>query len=355
MSDEPVEVNKRKQYGFTGSARIAVLAGAIAFGIGIATALVLVRPLVPPEWGAAESDQVSVDVTLEPYQDERSVPVSAQQSETWEARTSSTGILRETSCKAGEPLASGSSPFLIDDRRLFLLHLESPPWRGFQYGISGSDVGALQAELKRLGFYSEEPDGYFGSDTGRAVAELRMNAGTDSSTSELPLSDMIWIPAEQVVPTSCSAKMGDTIGGGAALFTTGGGISSLVVDLPDSLAPGARSAVAGSVTSPLPEDGSITDPVFLSTFAQTPKYEAFLKDSSTALTISVRLDDAIQVAALPASALYRINGDRACVLSGSTPESVEIVASQFGNTLVVPERPVSTVRVSPPNGAPACG
>lgn len=337
-----------------GHAQLAVLAAVLAFSVGVAVALSLVRPLVSPDWAASQGHDRTVQPSLAPYLDERAVPATAHLAPEWDAKAPMGGVLRETTCKTGVAFDSGAAPFLINDVRPILLHLQSPPWRDFQYGLRGSDVLALQEELGRLGFFTGTADGYFGAQTGKAVMRLRASAGDESGGQSLPLSHILWLPSAQVNPTSCPVKLGDAIGAGVPLFSTGGTLSRLVLNLPEMLSPGARSAVVGSKTAPVPEDLVISDPEFLAEFTKAPRYQAFVKDPSKGLTVDVRLNKPIQVVALPASALYDIDSPAACVLSGNTAVEVQIIASQFGNTFVVPGIPLGAVALNPPKDAPAC-
>lgn len=344
----------RKKGVVSSSARVAALAGVLAFSVGVALALLLARSLVSPEWSATSTQDKTVAISMEPFLDERPVPAAAQETPNWDAQAPSSGIIRQLSCKVGEQLNSGQAPFMINDDFIVVLGMDSPPWRDFVYGAEGSDVQALQLELTRLGYFEGEADGYFGYWTGLAVSRLWEAVGGSSWQTDLPLAQLVWIPSKAVLPSNCSVRLGDSVGAGAPLFSLGGGVSSVTTETPTTQYPGPRVAFIGDVATPVPEDGTITDQGFLAAFSQTPQYQAYKKDNTTKLTVNVRLDNAVEVAAVPASALYRIDETRACVYSEGSAIEVTIVASQFGNTLVVPDSPVKNVFVTPPKAAPAC-
>lgn len=335
--------------------RAGALAGALLFSVGVATALVLARPLVQPEWAKQNApSETSVKVSAEEFLDDRNVPVLPRKAEAWEANSPVDGVIRETSCVAGSPMLSGQAPFLINDQKVLVLSLSSPPWRDFTPGLRGDDVASLQAELQRLGLASEPPTGVYDWETSNAVSALWEAVGADPRTEGIPLNQLIWIPAHSIDPSACKAQLGDTAERSKPLFTTGGGITALTVQLPKDVVPGRRAAVVGETSTGLPEDATIIDPEFLAAFMSTPKFQSYEKDPGTSLTVNIRLNEPVEVTPVPASALFSVDQQEACVSDGKTSTRVSIVASQFGNTMVIPQKPLTSVLANPGGKLPTC-
>ncbi len=338
----------------SGGGRIVILASILAFALGGSLALLVARDFVRPEWSEVSSTGSKVDVTVEPFFDQRELPAKPIVEPAWDGASPMSGVVRASKCVVGSPIESGSSPFKLNDAQVVALNLASPLWRDLGPGMKGDDVWALQSELQRLGFLSAEPDGDFGVSTGEAVGRLWASVEADGRRRDVPVSQVLWIPAASVVPSECAVRVGDQVGQGAPLFSTGGGLTAVTVERPSGDISAARSLVQGDVASPIPPDGTVSDPSYLEALAKSSKYIAYQKDPSSALKVESRLDEPIEVAVIPAAALYDIDASSACVLGDDGPVLAQIVASQFGNTLVRLSEPTQRVVLAPAKDTGTC-
>lgn len=340
-----------------GVVRVAVLTGLLGLALGAVVALALATA---PQPDAANGESVVaggvVDVTARQFDDQRSVEAVAETASERTVTSPMSGVLRQKQCEVGSVVTSGDVPFLIDDQRVLTLHLDTPPWRDFTTGVKGDDVAALQRELVRLGYDSVAVDGVYGRVTAVAVRRLWNDAGVAANQTSIPIDRVVWLPQPQVTVATCPLEIGQSVGQGDALFTTGGGLTSLTLTLPGGSASDQWEAVVGEeVTTAVPDDGVVNDADFLSAFTKTRRYLSYVEDPSTGLKVDIRLVEPIRVASVPASALYALSGAQACVLANGAPMPVRVVASEFGQTLVASDPLPSSVEVAPGEGAAACG
>lgn len=336
-----------------GVARLGILFGLLGAGIGFGAAL-FVLPTPSPDWVLDPSVAEVVDVAPQAYIDTRSVPVTVTTSPSWEAKSGASGVFRASSCKAGEVLQSGQAPFEIANNKIVLLHLAQPPWRDLEKGAKGSDVTDLQQELKRLGYLEAEPNGIYGDATAQAVARMWKAVGQSAKQTTLPLSQVIWIPEPELTVTDCAAEVGSQAEQSATLFTSGGGITQLEYVPSPQWLDGTRQAVLQDTTAVLDDSGTITDPEFLNEFENGGAYQMSLTDPNRELSIETQLAQPLTVLGVPASALYEVTGPQACVLTPAGPAAVQIVASQFGVTMVQSETAVTQVTANPAKDATSC-
>ncbi len=98
----------------------------------------------------------------------------------------------------------------------------------------------------------------------------------------------------------------------------------------------------------MPADGIITDSAVLAQILQSGEYQQARAESDTAaVTFDYLLAAPLAVDSIPPSALYGLAGDRGCVQEDGIAVRVEVVASQLGQTLVVPERRLGSVDLRP--------
>lgn len=333
--------------------RQVVLGALVALGVGVTAGSLLV-PTPRPLWAEVDGvSQASVAVTAREFDDARAVPAAAEVAEARELVLPRSGVLRKAGCVVGATLVSGSVPFLVDDRPLLALHTSTPLWRDLAVGARGDDVLALQEELVRLG-YDVPLDSAYGQGTVTAVKALWNSVSAPKQTS-MPVDQVIWLPAAEVVVSECPLQVGQRIAAGTKAVVTGGGLESLRLQLDVPVA-GERTAVAsGQVTVPVPADGVVTDPAFLQAYSQTRTFADYRTDPSKGLTVQVRLTLPVQVVAVPPSSLYYLTGSSGCVLADGSPTKVQVVASELGQSLVAADPLPARVRVDPGSDAPACG
>jgi hypothetical protein len=247
------------------------------------------------------------------------------------------------------------APFVLDDRPLILLRLGTPLWRDLWPGSRGEDVLALQKELRKLGHKGVVVDGYYGRDTSSAVAALWKSVGGDAKQSWVPRDQVVWLPRRSMVPESCPLHVGDQVEARAVMYTVGGGLESLTIELPVDATVGTRVVVNGETVVPVEEGGLVQDRPYLGDYAKTRGFQEFLEDRSKSLEVTARLAEPIEVAAVPPSSLYDLKDGYGCVADESGPLKVQVVASQLGETFVSGEKLPSRVLLDPKEAGPPCG
>jgi|GEM_PF-479499 len=339
-----------------GVVRVAVLMGLLGLALGAGVALALTSA---PQPDAADGASVVaggvVDVTARVFDDARSVTAVPDIAKERTVASPTSGVLRAQQCEVGSVVASGQAPFVLDDQRILALHLGTPPWRDLDVGAKGDDVTALQSELVRLGYTGVAVDGVYGNGTAAAVRHLWNDAGVAGKRLSVPFDHIVWLPQTQVTVATCPLEIGQNVGQGEALFTTGGGLTSLTLALPEGSASSQWEAVVDDTTVTVPDDGVISDPAYLVAVEKTRRYLGYVDDPSAGLKADIRLISTIQVASVPASALYALSGDQGCVMSSGTPLVVRVVASEFGQTFVASDPLPMSVQAAPGEDAPACG
>ena len=332
--------------------RIAALAALLGAALG-AGAVFLTVPAPVPSWaGAATEVDASLTVVPQQYLGQQLVAVTAQRGAEQEILWPTSGVVREVNCAVGEQIESGNSLFTIDNDPILALHTATPLWRDLTPGLQGDDVRALQEELNRLGA-SVAVTGTFGPATTAAVRSLWAGMGGDGRQTSIPLAQVMWLYDTQVLVSDCPVQVGQHVDAATRALTVGGQLESLTLTTPTTPA-GHRALIAGSdVAAELPTHGVMTDADFLAAFSQTPAFIQYVTDGGS-LTVTTVLDQPIDVVAVPASALFDVFGPQGCLMSDGQAVEVEIVASQFGQTLVRADPLPRTVLVNPPAASPSC-
>ena len=334
-----------------GSWRTTIVVGVACLVVG-AGAMAVVWPTPQPEWAQSAVVSGSVEVTPRSFDDARQVDTSAVLADAWSALSPSSGVLRRFDCTVGGQVASGTAPVMIDDRPVVMLHTDTPLWRGLARGDKGSDVTDLQNELIRLG-YDLSVDGMYGASTAVAVGQLWTSVGAPADTP-LNMDRLIWLPEETMTISSCPVRIGQHVNADDTLFSTGGDIISLTIVWPEDVMAGDRVAVVGDATAAIPTDDVITDPAFLAHVADTPRFKDFASGTTSTYRIDTSLVTPVDVVPVPPSALYSLSGSHGCVVGDGSPLAVQVVASQFGQTLVTADRLPTSVVVLPPEGTASC-
>lgn len=336
--------------------RLVVVAVTLALALGACLGFVL-APVKTPGLSLVSDDSKEISTPTIKFLDPKRLPVTATLLSGGELAANAPGTITAYTCTPGDTIKSGTSFISLDGQPLLALHTEVPLWRDLQPDTNGVDVNALQAELQRLG-YPVTPSGKWNQATSLALKQLWSKLGV-RDTQSLPKMRLIWIPAVEVGVKACSSKLGTEIGAGTSVAAISDVISALKVDpVPDT----ARMAVAGKAKVEIPPDGKITDSAFLAAFAATSSYRAWSENpESQQLNVTAELKNPLSAISVPAAALYGIDADTACVLSGKKAYRVRIVSSELGQTIVVAHGKSSgdstlpkTVRVNPGKDAPPC-
>lgn len=142
----------------TVSVSVAVLLALVMLAAGVCGGFLLTRE---PEPAAFESTTRAgtLVVQSEPYDDERSVTVTVERSESGSVAAPVGGVVTELrQCASGSSIESGSAFIAVDGQPQLALYLRTPPYRMMTSGMKGGDVAALNAELRRLGYTAPDSD-----------------------------------------------------------------------------------------------------------------------------------------------------------------------------------------------------
>lgn len=319
---------------------LAVLAIVAAAGSGALGATFLI-PEQAPEALRPGAELTSVPVQRQQFNDERMVPIALAITDATPLAANVGGRVTALRLNAGQELASGSSPLDVDGVPILALHTAVPLYRDLAIGSTGADVTALQNELARLGYATERP-GYYGSRTSAALKDLKSKAGAIRPNGSLTLAEGLWLPAESVTPDTWTALLGSTVASGSGYGTVPGQLTAVTATLPGTLAPGARTLSLWGQNAAIDDGGRATDAAFLGAVMQTRDYAvAVAADDPSSLTARVALAAPVSALKVPPTALFGIDGQRACMQSGDAIFPVTVVGSALGASLVTLDEPTN--------------
>ena len=310
------------------TAFVALIAGAG----GVSAGILIASPPTPASL-ASSSAPSTVPVTTREFTDTRSLTLTIPPASPHELTSPTAGRITALQAATGAPVTSGSIPCEIDGLPLLALALSTPLYQDVVDGATGPDIGALNAELARLGYEVPAESQRVTVSTRAALASaMGVSDGAGGVPSRIEASRVLWIPAPTVTPSSVPVHLGDSVDTQTVLLT-----------LEDS-----RDALRLSVPpDAYPADHVITDPTLTATILSSREYTDFVRsarssDGPVQLPVSWKLASPITVTVIPPSSVI---GDAtgACVFEDGTPIPVSIVSSQLGRTYVLPATPLSTV------------
>ena len=307
-------------------------AGLLAAGIVVGAVALPQRPPAVAAAAGEDAGNRTLPVTKQSYDDPRQVATTVQDApEKALTLRETSGTVTAIDCEPGGVIASGTSPVSIDDRATLALATPTPLWRDLGPGTKGDDVGALQVELHRLGYLTAEPDGTFGPATAAAVRDLQRDVlGHLRPSGTLVLAQTLWLPAEQVTVASCDLAPGSVLTT-TAFATVGGALESLRLSVPTGAAPGPRVATLAGITTPVPDDGVVTDPEFL---AAVEAALATAPAGSASPTVGYVLVEPLDVVVVPPGALFALSGAHGCIVADGAPHPVTVISSALGQAFV---------------------
>ncbi|UCR90076.1 hypothetical protein [Mycetocola spongiae] len=321
-------------------AGILTLAAVLLLALGAGGAA-LWLPSATPESLTAASAAPSIAVSEREFWDEYPVELIPVRGPDTTLISTASGRITRFECGAGTTLVSGSAALFVDGSPVIALATSIPLWRDLVVGDRGTDVQAVQTELARLG-QAVRISGTLDTATLRALGALYTAAGERSTPPEsVELARILWLPRAATLLSSCALGTGSMLTSGEALAVSTGTLSSVSLTVtPTELLPGPHNIVLDSVSVPLPEEGTITEPESLALIESTRAYRALLADTESEaqpLNAKLRLADALLAAVVPPGSVYDLDGQRGCVLTEGTPLPVRILGSRLGQTLVYPE------------------
>lgn len=319
------------------NATTTVLAALIGIAVG-AIAVLGLRPTTTPSELGEPADSPEIAISLSDFSDPRELSVEVRLAPSAAVVAPDAGIVTKSTCARGQAISSGSSPYAVSGRPLLALQLAVPLWRDLSIGSHGDDVRAVQQEFRRLGHAVPET-GQWDPPTRDAVTALLGSIGLERGSGDLLLTDVIWLPTQDVKPADCPARVGDRIDAGGDLATITPTVVGLVVPLSTTeLLAGERQLQLGSVTTAVPLDGVITDAAVIEAAlldpSSAPTLATLESGSPLPLTGRLALTTPRQVANVPASAV-RSGPAGPCVFdtqSGAVP--VEVLGSSLGTSII---------------------
>ena len=322
---------------------VIAVAATVLFASG-ATAAWLWWGAEPPSSLAPARPAGAAPVSYREFFDQRTVGLRIESAEDSRLESGLGGRLTSFSCSPGAVIESGSVIAAIDGRPLVALATAPPLWRDLKAGDQGDDVRALQKELARLG-YPVTPDGKVGNRTLGAVAALFERVGDAAyEPGAVEVARIVWLPAESVTVGECEASIGETLDARAALASVAGAITRVSVDEPNAgVVPGGRTLTVDTITVPVDESWSVSDPTALGALAAAP---SIVRQRNTAISKAgaegggtlrgtLALASPVDVGIVPPAAVHSIQGNEGCVAAGQKALRVTIVGSQLGQTFVL--------------------
>lgn len=306
------------------------LAASAAFGAGlIAAPLPAPRPLV------SANPVESMPVFSVTFTDAQLVQIAIESTGSRKLVSGEIGTLTASSCIPGKAVTSGTSTFAVDGEPLINLAMSTPMWRDFSAGDTGADVLALQAELTRLG-YKTQMTGTFDDTTVAAYGRLATKLGASFEGDGIRHDRVLWLPLETQLIQKCMALPGARINAGQELADLPPHlVGARIASMPADSAPGERVLVIDGSDFNVDIDGQLTDEADLAELASLPSFAATqATETPGTLTGSYELTKATKVLAVPPSALFNVDGPKACISSKKVNYPVAIVGSQLGVSYV---------------------
>lgn len=313
------------------------------------------RPVEEP--GQTASGKSSYALTRSEFADERPVEVSVAPVPGRPLVVRGSGVLTAVDCAVGDRWVSGSSTVAVDGARLLLLSGKEPWHRDLASGNRGDDVAHLQRALNRLGA-DLSVSGRFGPATQAAWKKIAASAEVSVGDGVFRLSQVVWLPEDEVTITGCPLAAGQDIAAGAAIAEASSGDAAVSLTPPAELFDGPRTLTVGEATVTLDEDLRLADPDDAKAVLGTAEVAtAMAQGAGETVRVSgtIRLATPIPVYAVPPSSVVRDASARVCVLSGGSPVAAEVVSSALGLTSVrLKGEPPPSVDVFPAKDA-SCG
>ncbi|RDV44357.1 peptidoglycan-binding protein [Leifsonia sp. ku-ls] len=254
-----------------------------------------------------------------------------------------TGRLTAFDCAAGAELRSGTAPLAIDGRRLVALATHAPLWRSLVTGDRGDDVLAVQSELTRLG-YATDQDGVMGRSTFRALSALRNDLKVPATAdSVLDVSDIVWLPGAKLLVNQCDGVLGtDIVSGDELIRLPDKAVSARLSTVPSSRVPGPRQLMVGSLTIPVGDDGAVTSAEALDGLSSLPEFAVAAQKGGTAsIPATWVLAKPVPALVVPPTALWDVRDGTACLQPAhGRPILVQVLGSDLGQSFVSPRENV---------------
>lgn len=329
--------------------------GAMVVAAAMAAAVVVALPAEVPAALRTAAPASTVRVTERTDADERQVQLALDTGAPRAVVTSRTGTVTLSTCSTGAPVRSGDVLARVDGRPVIALASDEPLWRDLELGDRGDDVSGLQRELTRLGA-GLSVDGVVGPGTLRAAQQFLVDRGVerdDLPDDVVPRDPFAWVPATENTVLACEAVVGAAVGADGVLAELPAELRGARIEaLPVDPAPGERVLRIGNADVPIDAAGVVSSPTALAAITALPEYAATVASADGTPTVAATwtLSRPRTVQVVPPTALWNLEGDRAC-LQPTTGRSlrVEVLGSELGQSFVrVPGgRTLDRIRAAP--------
>lgn len=310
------------------------------------------RPIEEP--AQIDAGESSYALSRSEFADERPVEITVAPAPGQPLIVRGSGVLTAVDCTVGGRWTSGSSPVAVDGRGLLLLSAKEPWYRDLSLGDEGDDVANLQRALNHLGA-GVSVSGKFDDATRAAWKKLAAKAHVPAEDGVFRLSQVVWLPEDEVTITHCPLAAAEDIAAGAAIATASSGHATVSLTPPADLFDGHRTLTVGAATVTLDKDLQLAGLDDIEAVLGTDEVAAAIaRGAGEAVQVSgtLRLATPIPVYAVPPSSVLRDASAQVCVLSAGSPIAVEVVSSSLGLSYVRLEGdPPSAVDVYPTKDA----
>lgn len=305
-----------------------------ALGIGVAYSLLTANT---PETLKGEDELSNITVTMQEFDDPRSVELTAEILPPASVAVNRAGTVTSWACTQGTTLSSATTSVAVDGVNLLSLSTSVPLWRDLLPGDKGKDVRALEEELARLG-QPVNLDSTLSRDEMRTLTTLAKNVGVELDGA-LTRDLVIWLPSPAVTVEKCATQVSGAVAPGDVLATVDSGVVISAASLPEGRLPGARYLELLPEPVALGDAGELPPEVTSDAVRATDAFReaASASPEATSLTLKGRvvLQTPVQVAAIPATAVKTDSTGTSCVFVDKDPVVVTVVGSEFGNSFVV--------------------
>lgn len=321
-----------------------------AFALGVA-ASIFVIPTRAPQTLTSEATIGSIATPEKAYADAHEVELMLTVGSGQVMSSPVAGRLTSSACREKGVANSGAALFSVDGMNVMGLATSLPLWRNIELGDDGPDVSALTNELGRLGQASVAGDGTWEWRDFEAYKAVLAKAGLPRPKGgTVDLRGITWLPSPSTSTTTCTASVGTTVASGDTIAELPVTITAArILPSATTMVEGKRVvSIAGQIFS-IPEDGQITDPEPLTAIRNSSEFAQMLTDKASSVRYEYKLADAIAVLVVPPVAIYDIKGSSACVQQNNKPIPIDIIASELGQSLVLPtgDTPLKSVDLNP--------
>lgn len=314
--------------------------GAMFVAAGTAVVLVVTLPVEAPQALRTATPATTVRVTERSDADERQVQLALDTGAPRAVVTSRIGTVTSSACSTGATLRSGDVVARVDGAPVITLASDVPLWRDLALNDAGDDVRGLQRALN-AGGAGLSVDGVLGKATLHAARRFLVDRGVhrdELPDAVVPRAPFGWVPAVENTVRTCTAVVGAPVGPDGVLVELPAELRGARIDsVPVDPVPGERQLRIGRTMAAVDASGVVSSSEALAAVAALPEYAATVASADGVPTLpvtwSLRRPRTVQV--VPPTALFAIEGNRACVQpTRGDPIDVEVLGSELGQSFV---------------------